>query len=208
MNGLHWEGDIAFLIQGERVQTAFDFEIPCPFEPNKDTCDHRIDLRFEVDPSRFPADPLIDAMSPIPRDTGDPATYLTQSDLQIILATLARMSSPQRLPIAPFWSLKPDKIIRLLELTNVQPLVLTGVRGSNKNAVDQILEAAPYLPRKLVLQGDKTLILRPEARRIATTLGEANAADFVSLPWEAYGAHLLKQHMLSKGTGNGNRTSI
>ncbi|WP_353640790.1 hypothetical protein [Mesorhizobium sp. WSM2239] len=202
MNGLHWEGDIAFLIQGEKVQTAFDFEIPCPFDQNKDPGDHRIDLRIECDPSRFPADPLIDAMSPIPRDTGEPAAFLTQQDLSIILATLARMSTPSKLPIAPFWSLKPDKIVRLLELTNVQPLVLTGVRATNKSAVDQILEAVPYLPRKLVLQGEQTLILRPEARRISTALGDLNPADFVSLPWEAYGAHLLKRHMLSKGTGN------
>lgn len=200
MNGLHWEGDIAFLIQGERVQTAFDFEIPCPFEPNKDAGDHRIDLRFECDPSRFPDDPLVDAMSPIPRSTADQVAFLTQSDLQIVLATLARMSTPSKLPIAPFWSLKPDKIIRLLELSNVQPLVLTGVRATNKNAVDQILEAVPYLPRKLVLQGDPTLILRPEARRLSTNLAAMNTADFVSLPWEAYGAHLLKRHMLSKGT--------
>lgn len=198
MNGLHWEGDIAFLIQGEKVQTAFDFEIPCPFDLNKD-CDHRIDLRSETDPSRFPADPLVDAMSPIPRETGEPAAFLTQQNLQIILATLARMSSPARLPIAPFWSLKPDKIIRLLETSNVQPLVLTGVRATHKKTIDQVLEAAPYLPRRLVLQGERELVLRPEARRIATTLGEANVADFVSLPWEAYGAHLLKQHMLSKG---------
>ncbi len=199
MNGIHWEGDIAFLIQGERVQTAFDFEIPCPFEPNKGPCDHRIDLRSEVDHSRFPADPLVDSMSPVPKDASEPVPFLTQHDLQIILATLARMSSPTRLPIAPFWSLKPHKIVRLLEITNVQALVLTGVRAADKRAIDQVLEAAPYLPRRLVLQGDPTLILRPEARRSTTTLGEADVADFISLPWETYGAHLLKQHMLSKG---------
>jgi len=199
VNGIHWEGDIAFLIQGERVTTAFNFDIPCPFEPNKNACDHRIDLRSEADPARFPDDPLVDAMSPVPRQTGDHTAYLTQPDLSIILATLARMSSPTKLPIAPMWSLRPDKIIRLLENTNVQPLVLTGVRATDKRAVDQILEASPYLPRKLVLQGDPTLILRPEARRITTTLGEVNTPDFIALPWEAYGAHLLKQHMLSKG---------
>lgn len=199
MNGIHWEGDIAFLIQGDRVQSAFDFEIPCPFEPNKVPSDHRIDLRSEVDPSRFPADPLVDAMSPVPRETGEQVAFLTQNDLSIIFATLARMSSPTKLPIAPFWSVQPKQIVRALQTTNVQPLVLTGVRATDKRAVDQILEAAPYLPRRLVLQGDPTLILRPEAKRVSTTLVQANIADFVSLPWEAYGAHLLKQHMLSKG---------
>ncbi|RWP44244.1 MAG: hypothetical protein EOR04_04820 [Mesorhizobium sp.] len=199
MNGIHWEGDIAFLIQGEKITTAFTFEIPCPFEPSKSPCDHRIDLRAEVDPSRFPADPLVDAMSPVPHPTGTPATYLQQQEISLIFATLARMSSPTKLPVAPFWSLRPDKIIRLLEQTNVQPLVLTGIRASEKKAVDQILEAAPYLPRKLIMQGEPTLVLRPEAKRTTTTLGQVNIADFVSLPWEAYGAHLLKQHMLSKG---------
>lgn len=199
MNGIQWQGDIAFLIQGERVTTAFDFEIPSPFEPSKNPCDHRIDLRSEVDPTRFPSDPLVDAMSPVPRETGTQADFVSQQDLSIILATLARMSSPTRLPIAPFWSLRPDKIVRLLEQTNVQPLVLTGVRASDKRAVDQVLEAVPYLPRRLVLQGDPTLVLRPEAKRTTTTLGEVNLPDFVALLWEAYGAHLLKQHMLSKG---------
>ncbi|RWM27881.1 MAG: hypothetical protein EOR77_30650 [Mesorhizobium sp.] len=199
MNGIHWEGDIAFLIQGERITTAFNFEIPCPFEPSKSPCDHRIDLRAEVDPTRFPADPLVDAMSPVPQETGTPAAYLQQQELSLIFATLARMSSPTKLPVAPFWSLRPDKIIRLLEQTNVQPLVLTGIRASEKRAVDQILEAAPYLPRKLIMQGEPTLVLRPEAKRTSTTLGQVNIADFVSLPWEAFGAHLLKQHMLSRG---------
>ncbi|TIQ65180.1 MAG: hypothetical protein E5X41_13390 [Mesorhizobium sp.] len=199
MNGIHWEGDIAFLIQGERITTAFNFEIPCPFEPSKNPCDHRIDLRAEVDPSRFHADPLVDAMSPVPHNMGDQAVFTSQHDLSIILATLSRMSSPTRLPITPFWSVRPDKIIRSLGYTNVQPLVLTGVRAKDKRFVDQVLEAVPYLPRRLVLQGEPTLVLRPEARRTTTTLGQVNIADLVSLPWEAYGAHLLKQHMLSKG---------
>ncbi|WP_189417237.1 hypothetical protein, partial [Mesorhizobium sp. M1C.F.Ca.ET.193.01.1.1] len=64
--------------------------------------------------------------------------------------------------------------------------------------VDPLLEAAPYLPRRLVLQGEPTLVLRPEARRISTKLTQANIADLISLPWEAYGAHLLKQHMLKR----------
>lgn len=200
MNGIYWEGDIAFLIQGDRIQTAFDFEVPCPFEPTKAPCDHRIDLRAEVDPTRFPRDDLVDAMSPVPRSTADPVPFLNQADLSIILATLARMSSPTRLPMVPLWSLRPNQIIRQLEHTNVQPLVLTGVRAADKRAVDQVLEAALYLPRRLIMQGDPSLVLRPEAKRMSTTLGEVNVADFVSLPWEAYGAHLLKQHMLSKGT--------
>jgi hypothetical protein len=198
VNGIHWEGDIAFLLQGEKTTSAFNFEIPCPFEPSKNPCDHRIDLRAEVDPSRFPADPLVDAMSPVPQEMGNQAVFLSQQDLTFILANLARMSGPTRLPIAPFWSYRPDKIIRDLGHTNVQPLVLTGVRAKDKKFVDPILEAAPYLPRRLVLQGEPTLVLRPEARRITTTLGQVNLADLIALPWEAYGAHLLKQHMLKR----------
>ncbi|WP_210236924.1 hypothetical protein, partial [Mesorhizobium sp. M1C.F.Ca.ET.193.01.1.1] len=98
----------------------------------KNPCDHRIDLRAEVDPSRFPADPLVDAMSPVPQEMGSQAVFLSQPDLSIILATLARMSGPTRLPIAPFWSVRPDKIIRDLGHTNVQPLVLTGIRSKDK----------------------------------------------------------------------------
>ncbi|TPJ51621.1 MULTISPECIES: hypothetical protein [unclassified Mesorhizobium] len=199
MNGIHWEGDIAFLLQGEKTTSAFNFEIPCPFEPSKNPCDHRIDLRAEVDPSRFPADPLVDAMSPVPQEMGNQAVFIPQPELHLILAILSRMSSPTRLPIAPFWSVRPDKIIRSLGYTNVQPLVLTGVRAKDKRFVDQVLEAAPYLPRRLVLQGEPTLVLRPEARRSTSTLGQVNLADLIALPWEAYGAHLLKQHMLSKG---------
>lgn len=198
MNGIHWEGDIAFLLQGEKTTSAFNFEIPCPFEPSKNPCDHRIDLRAEVDPSRFPADPLVDAMSPVPQTVGNQAVFLSQPDLSIILATLVRMSGPTRLPIAPFWSVRPDKIIRDLGHTNVQPLVLTGVKAKDKRFVDQVLEAAPYLPRRLVLQGEPSLVLRPEARRLSTELGQIHVADLISLPWEAYGAHLLKQHMLKR----------
>ncbi|MBN7759823.1 hypothetical protein JYP52_01625 [Nitratireductor aquibiodomus] len=200
MNGIHWEGDIAFLIEGEKVQTAFDFEIPCPFDTSRERPDHHIDLRSEVDPTRFPFDPLVDAMSPVPRATDEPVAFVTNGPLPVILATLARMSSPTKLPIAPFWSLRPDRIIRLLEQTNVQPLVLTGIRAAQKKTLDQVLEAAPYLPRRLVLQGERGLVLRPEAKRIQTGLEDLNLADLVALPWEAYGAHLLKQHMLSKGT--------
>ncbi|TIW52454.1 MAG: hypothetical protein E5V54_30085, partial [Mesorhizobium sp.] len=140
MNGIHWEGDIAFLLQGDKATSAFNFEIPCPFEPSKNPCDHRIDLRAEVDPSRFPTDPLVDAMSPVPQEMGNQAVFLSQPDLSLILATLARMAGPTRLPIAPFWSVRPDKIIRDLGHTNVQPLVLTGIRSKDKKFVDPLLE--------------------------------------------------------------------
>lgn len=201
MNGIHWEGDIAFLLQGDKIQTAFDFEVPCPFDIVKGNCNHRIDLRQAVTSSRLPArDPLVRAMSPVPKTPGEPAAFFADSDLNIILATLARMSSPLKLPIAPLWSLSPQKIIRELGSTNVQPLVLTGVRSIDRKDLDRVLEASPLLPRRLVLLGRSDVVLRPEAIRLDHTLGEVNIADFVSLPWEGYGAHLLKQHMLKQGS--------
>lgn len=202
MNGIHWEGDIAFLMQGSKTQTAFDFEVPCPFTPSKVPCSHRIDLRQELDPDileRFPADdPLVKAMSPVPKHLSDKVSFVVFDDYQILIATLARMSSPVSLPIAPFWSMRPDKIIRELQSTNVQPLVLTGVQTTHRGPLDLVLQAAPFLPRRLVLQGERGVILRPEAVKITTTIATTNVSDFIALPWEAYGSHLLRHHMLKK----------
>lgn len=135
-------------------------------------------------------------MSPVPKAIAEGPAYLATHDYASVVATLARMSSSTRLATIPLWSVPPERVIRALEQTNVQPLLLTGIQPDHRNKLDRILEAAPLMPRRLLLQGSPHVILRPGTVKITSTLGGASFDDFADLPWEAYGAHLLKRYML------------
>jgi hypothetical protein len=192
MNGIHWaEGDIAFLIQGEQIQNALGINLDCPFPAGKGQCGHRINLQNTTDLA-FPEHPLVDIMSPVPAQLPEPA--FIAGDVRLLIATLARMSSPVQLPMRPFWAPRPKEIITALSQTNVQTLILTDVRPTDRKKLDQVLEAAPSMPRKLLLTGSKDVILGRGANRL--TAPDWDMEHIVSLPWEAYGATLLKQYML------------
>jgi hypothetical protein len=197
VNGIHWaEGDIAFLLQAGTPQTALDFGVACPFPPSKKPCEHRIDLSLPSPDREFPDHQLVDAMSPVPRSDTYRIPFVTAGEGKLWLATLARMSSPTGVPIRPMWALTSKDIFQELEKTNVQPLVLVDVHVSERKKLDQVVAAAPYLPRKLVLEGTRDVILPPGTDRIGVP--DSHLIDVLSLPWEAYGAQLLRRHMLKR----------
>lgn len=200
MNGVTWqEGGIAFLLQGNSYQTALSVQLQYPGKLPKDA-DHKIDLKSElvVSPTRFPEHPLVDDMSPVPREGPTQISYVpTGLFAKSILTVLSRMSSPVRSSIRPFWSLKPVQILKELEKTNVQTLVLTDVTLDDRVKFDKVVSAASSFPRKLVLHGDAAMILSLSAVKTPVP-PEWNLNDLIALPWEAYGAYLLRQHMLGK----------
>jgi hypothetical protein len=197
LNGIHWvEGDIAFLLQGETAQTALEFGITCPIPPSRKPCEHRIDLSAAPVAREFPDHQLVSAMSPVPKGDDYRVPFVTAPQGKLWLGTLARMSSPTSVPIRPMWTLRPRDILAELEKTNVQPLVLVDVAASDRKKLDQIVAASPYLPRKLVLEGGRDVILPPGCDRVGTPA--VDLMDVLSLPWEAYGAELLRRHMLKR----------
>lgn len=194
MNGLHWaDGGIAFLIQGPNVQNALNMALDCPFPAERETT-HRIDLQTMQASHDFPSHPLVDAMSPVPKAPGDQIVFLTAGpNDKTILATLARMSSPTRVPMRPMWSMEPRHLLGLLDETNVQTLVLCDIGLDDRKKLDRVIETAESSPRKILLHGNPQVILPPTVTR--TRVPTWHLPDVVALPWEAHGATLLRNHM-------------
>ncbi len=112
-------------------------------------------------------------------------------DEPLPLGTLSRMSSPIRSIIRPLWSLTPFQLQQELLTTNVQPLVLFDIQSHHRPQLDRALTLAVNSPRPVVLVGSPMVPTRPLMERI-TPCVEIDP----SLPWEAIGATLLRNHML------------
>lgn len=213
--GIHWTSDgIAFLEQGgpKGGSNALGLRDKSPFKvTTTQPCNHLIPLAA---PNLNPAHvdsfskiirscPVVKALLPLPKNTSDPACWYidhVDKDLMVFLAILIRMSSPIQSPIFPLWYFKKPvkEILVELETTNVQPLIITGVRISETHIIEQIIPRAMTAPRRLILVGDPKVPLPSAAHRIKNLdirITTFDLADLVLLPWEAKGATLVRRYM-------------
>ena len=80
-------------------------------------------------------------------------------------------------------------------MSNVQPLVLMGVKPPQTATLNQIAEALPTLPRRLIVTGSDDVVVPQGITRIVTSLNKYDQHDLVRLPWESLGAVLVRKHM-------------
>jgi hypothetical protein len=141
---------------------------------------------------------LARAMLPIPKMADPGAYYLGVELSNAYLALLGQMSSPLFPIVKPIWSLVPPIILDELQLTNVAPLVITGVTARNSPTLAQLAEVIGHMPRKLVVAGDADVVAPPPFRRIATRLGDYPLEDLMLLPWPVLGAVVVRKYMRKK----------
>ncbi|MEA2781820.1 MAG: hypothetical protein QOK29_3364 [Rhodospirillaceae bacterium] len=207
--GVHWaNGNIAYIEQEKSGTNALGLPEKSPFlvqlAKRDRRCNHLIALAApKPDPGHMEfisklisEDKLARVMLPVPK-TGVGGYYIEDPAcrLKLPLVLLSKLSSPIASVVRPFASLNLSQIADELQMTNVQPLVLTGVNAGDAEALKSIAEFLPSKPRTLVLTGDPGIAVPPAFDVISTGIEKYDLADLAGLPWETLGAVIVRRYM-------------
>lgn len=146
---------------------------------------------------RLYEDPLFRAFLPIPKEFGEKVGYFgpgNQEDWMTMLILLSKLSSPVTPSVIPFGKITTQKLNEQLNITNLGPLVLTGVETGDQNAVVELVAEATLRPRKLLLVGDSFLVVRHPMERIESHLQRVQWHELLALPLEQLGAVALRRY--------------
>lgn len=200
--GLHWDGAVAWLLQGRGASNFAGLRAKSPFQVNGGMCNHLIPTAAPV-PDRihwdrfleiFP-DPLVQAMLPLPNPVGNNTFFVDDpyNDLAFHLSTLSRLSSPIRPIVKPLWAMKVKDFEKELLTTNVQPLVLIQAGTKQQEIVDTIGQMANFAPRTVVITGDPNLVVQSPMKRITSQIRNHDLQEIMTLPLENIGAAVLRR---------------
>lgn len=200
--GLHWDGAIAWLVQGRNGFNFVGVNKKSPFKNPPGMCNHLVPTAAPI-PDRLHwetfrklvKDPLVQAMLPIPRPEGSRAFYVEDpyDDLSVYLSTLSRMSSPITSVCRPVWMLKPKEIERELQRTNIQPYILTQMDTKHVDKLNEIAQATNYLPRTVIITGSGDVPVPPRVQKIETKIRDFPLEDLLTLPFENIGSTVLRR---------------
>ena len=196
--GIHWQDDIAYLHQGSGNVTALGAKNKSPF---KVRC--YVPCRSKIDPSKAnklvvdPNDPFVNAMDPVPQQ--DEAYYLVDKQHLDQVRHLAWMcgtnTSGLEFPRQVFKSPAGNQMLmREAASTNVQPLIISGVRVSDIGFVYRVTQG--IWPRKLIFLVDPDVFVRG----IPKVVPAMDYRVFSQKEWTAHGNWLIREYMLN-GTG-------
>lgn len=140
-------------------------------------------------------DPLVQAMLPVPNGK---TYYLPSPSLPNHvewLSCLERMNSPLHTWVRPFWSVPLKKICSQLSLTNIHPIVLTGLKMGDIELATRLVEAARQYDRTLILCLDDNLVLPTSVEKIDTKIHlNTDLSSLIKLPLEHIGASIVSRH--------------
>lgn len=145
---------------------------------------------------RYAQDPFFRAFLPLPKQHGDPIPYLDDEiGVWMSLAVLfSRLASPTASLVVNMEHQKPVRILPMLSTTNVAPLILCGIENRHQNALEEIVGQAPFLPRKLILIGKPSLVVRSPMKRITSNMDQIDPHILMPLPLESLGTVALKRY--------------
>jgi hypothetical protein len=206
--GIHWTADgIAYLHQGRAATNFLSLKQASPFvvqTPRRLPCNHLFPVSAVVpDASHWKqfqqlvTDPLVKAMLPLPKDALEAGVFIledTNDEMNVILLSLSRMSSPIAPIVRPIWHFTATDLRTELTRTNVQPLVLTQANPKHQRLIDEVANQCLTTPRRVVITGTADLIVRKPAQRIRSTLLAGEESPIISLPLEALGMTALRRY--------------
>lgn len=143
-------------------------------------------------------DPLVEAMLPIPKQ-GAGVHYLVDNghteNLREYLACLENLNTPMIKSIIPFWSVNWAQFKRMINSTNIHPLILTGVNIEDAPTVNKFFELAKVSPRTLIITGADDVILAPDIPRIEFTVHhKISLCNLISLHMEHMGVEVVRRY--------------
>lgn len=210
--GIHQDAKgIRWLMQGRGSTNAIGFRQSVPFRvvlPSQQRhCNHQIPLSAPVPHDqhweyfqRLLDDDLVWAMLPLPKRSNSCFfTYNTTDDLTVPLILLAKMSSPIDPIILPIDTFTGEGLLKELQQSNLQPLIITGVKLEHMDLLKDIAIMVKQQPRKvLVVAEEPDVIPPPTYKLVETNLDKEHVLpleDLVYLPWEILGATVIRKYM-------------
>lgn len=206
--GLHRDDDhIAYLHQGKMQANFIGLEGGSPFkvEPiNSRPCPHSIDPALPSPPEKawtrfcsLNGDPLFRECIPrIPRGSRAPLTFIVDTGfgLNAYIAELVRTWAPAGVGARPIWQCRRDAIFREMQITNLAPLILTQARVEDNGLLYEIIDAAAYSPRRVLVTGSANMVVPAPAKRKVSRLAELiSLPELRSLPLEQCGVEYIRQ---------------
>lgn len=143
-------------------------------------------------------DDLFRAFLPIPKAIGEPVPYLDDptgfSTWTTMLVLLSKLSSPVIPNVVALANISKIKLAQQLSITNLGPLVLTGITTADQREVVDLVNDSLLRPRKLLLVGENQVVVRPPMERISTQLDKVDWLKLLALPMEQLGAVALRRY--------------
>lgn len=207
--GLHIADDsIAYLHQGKSSASNFlGLKRMSPFQSRPEgakACPHLINP-FGPAPDRVHLDEfcklypdnLFQQMLPVPKERFARIPYFNDpnNDLSMTFMILGKLCSPLVNIVQPYRALTERSILDKLALTNLAPLVLTGITTEDQASINKLVKEAQLRPRRLILAGDPMLVVREPMVRMTTIMWEVDNHELVQLPMEQLGAMALRRHV-------------
>lgn len=201
--GLHFDSRISWLLQGRGGTNFVGLKKQCPFiVKGVGMCNHLIPAAAPI-PDRvhweffqdIVTDPLVQAMLPIPRPSTQRAYFVEDphDDLNILISCLSRFSSPIRSVLKPAWMLAMEEIEQQMGTTNIQPWVITQATPKQQKIVSHVAKASPYMPRTVVVTGNRDIVVNDPMMRLETKIRDVNLETLISMPLENIGAMILRR---------------
>lgn len=201
--GLHWDGPVAWLVQGRGGNNFVGLKAQVPFHVKSGMCNHLIPaaapnpdrIHWEKFLTVF-GDPLVQAMLPLPRPPGKTMFYVNdpEGEMTLHLSLFSRLSSPIQAVVKPAGNVKVRDLEKDLSQSNLQPLVLVQASAGTQAVVDAIAQFSMILPRTVIIAGSPDVVMSPPMRRITTKITSIDLQDMMTLPLESIGAALLRRH--------------
>jgi hypothetical protein len=194
--GVHWApGDIPFLVQALGSQNLISPDLESPFTtniwPRRQRCPHQIDLTITAE-ADWIADPLAQALLPVPRLPGEKAKAIVDPDrrLERLLMQLQRMSTPTEPLLRPIYWRLAREMRGLYAVSNLSPLIWFGAELQHTNEVMKHILEAEGASRHILIVCQTELPVYMGVDWIKTEL-----TDVGSEPLEAIGAGVLRKNM-------------
>lgn len=200
--GLHWDGEVAWLVQGRGGNNFVGLKGQCPFKGPKLQCNHLVPVAAPIPDklhwNKFEPllhDPLVEAMFPVPHDAGQNVFFVEDAynDLSLYLSTLSRLSSPINSVVKPAWSLKARQLEKELVSTNIQPLVIVQTTTKEQALIDLVRKMAAFTPRTVIFTGADDVVVPGPIQKLTTDVRKTELAELMTLPMESLGAFLLRR---------------
>ena len=200
--GVHWApGRIAFLHQerGGGGRNAIGLGQPSPFSISAKLpeCPHQIPLEAPAPREHLATFRELLAthstmrfLLPIPPHH-EPTVAWSTAEVQPALADMLRMTSPPKPPIEWWWAARGHAARLAWACTNIAPLVVAGITLNDYDMVCAYARASLYLPRRVLLLVPDDFPRPPFHREVAPL----PVLDLAALPWEAFGATVLRAYM-------------
>lgn len=203
MYGIHYEDNVAYLVQKQNVQNAVGLKkIPAFYELRRNKCPHNIDVD-QPDPSSefmralpedYGTDPLIKALMPLPCDTVDTPFFVESYELLDLVTYASNMLSATSTIIHRAGGLNDSKIKNDLYRSNLMTYVINGV--DNSRTMLELSKTAAMSPSKIILLGDDMVPI-PFGSSINRETTRVKLTNELKSPqnWQRLGAMLLRKYM-------------